>query len=418
MVSAQVNHFSLALMLSSALDLVDPDVYNHHFTVAYIALSIAEEAGYTHEKKQSILLAALYHDIGATSLRDKKGLLAFDTVNAESHAILGYNFVKKYPVFSKIASLIRYHHHAWNSGNGAFDGAIQVPREAHLLHLADRIAVLCQSKKTFNEQQENIRASLRNATPSLFSPEFVHIWESMASKKVFWAPLVSKSVHNVLQRAITTYAMSLTSEQLAEIIKVYAHIIDFRSPYTYAHSTAAAALSLFLGKKMGLSENDLQQLYYAALLHDIGAFTIPVEIQEYKGMLSDKEYNIIRSHPFNSYFVVKQLKGFETIAQWVGHHHECINGKGYPFGKKENELSLSAQILKITEMYCAMREERAYRNALSPQEVITILRGAVQRGEIASSLVGIVEKEIVRCDQIVLSEHMICKREYDEWRKI
>lgn len=414
----QMNHFSLALMLSSALDLVDPDVYNHHFTVAYIALSLAEEAGYTHEEKQTVLLAALYHDIGAISLRDKRGLLAFDVVNAESHAILGSNFLCKYPLFSKIAQIIRYHHRAWDCGKGAFDGDKKIPIAAHLLHLSDRIAVLCQAGLPLNEQIERIHTALRGNTPSLFSPELVHIWEAVASKKMFWTPITSKSVHNILQRAITTYAVSLTSELLEEILKVYAHIIDFRSPYTYAHSTSVAALVVFLGKQCGFSDETLQKIKYAALLHDVGAFVIPVEVQEYQGPLSDKEYNIIKSHPFNSYFVLKQLSGFQEIALWAGHHHECLNGKGYPFSKKSDEISQSAQLLKITEMFCAMREDRAYRQALSIEETITMLKGAAQRGEVNVKMIALVEKESVRCDQIVLSEQMICKKEYEEWRTL
>ncbi len=413
-----VNHFSLALMLSSALDLVDPEVYDHHFTVAYIALSLAEEAGYSSEARNTVFLAALYHDIGAVGLVDKKGLLVFDALNAETHSVLGYNFLRKYPIFRSISLLIRYHHKAWDFGKGALDGHIAVPDAAHLLHIADRIAVLINRNRPLIDQIAYISESIRVNTPSLFSPDLYTIWERLSGKKMFWSPLASRSVQSLLQRSVIAQSADVTAPHMEEIMRLYAQLIDYRSPYTFAHSSSTAAVSVFIAQKLGFSSDDINDLKIAAYLHDIGSLGIPAELINKKGTITVTELNIIRSHSFNSYILLKQLPGFERIALWAGHHHESLNGKGYPFGKKANEISFPAQLLRVTEMFCAMREERAYRVAYSVGETLRILRETAQSGEINSKIVDVFIRESSRCDQIVMSEQVLCKKDYDEWRTL
>jgi putative nucleotidyltransferase with HDIG domain len=405
-------------MLSSALDLVDPEVYDHHFTVAYIALSLAEEAGYSLEKRNAVFLAALYHDIGAVGLEDKKGLLVFDALNAETHSVLGYNFLRKYPIFRSIALLIRYHHTAWAYGKGARDVDTSIPEAAHLLHLADRVAVLINRNKPLLDQIPYVSESIRVNTPALFSPDLFHIWEGLSGKKLFWSPLASRSVQNVLQRSVISQCIDVTLQQMEEIVRLYAQIIDYRSPFTFAHSSSTAALSVFIAQKIGLPSDDIIELKMAAYLHDIGSLGMSAELINKKNMITPTELNIIQSHSFNSYILLKQLAGFERIALWAGHHHESLNGKGYPFGKKGHDISLPAQVLRVTEMFCAMREDRAYRAAYSVGETLRILRETAQKGEINSSIVDVLMRESSRCDQIVMSEHVLCKKDYDEWRNI
>ena len=88
----KVNSFDMALLMSTALDLVDNDLFFHHQTTAYIAHALAERLGYDDRLKKQVLLAALYHDIGAITLKEKQALLDFDANDGNKHGFIGYNY--------------------------------------------------------------------------------------------------------------------------------------------------------------------------------------------------------------------------------------------------------------------------------------------------------------------------------------
>ena len=138
----QVHLFDLAMCLSSAMDLVSPVLVNHHKQVAHIAFSIGVTLGLTREERNELALAGLLHDSGALSAKDRLNTLQFELVGPHKHAEAGYLLLKNFEPLSTVALLVRYHHVPWNEGTGSEFKGRQVPMGSHILHLADRIAVL------------------------------------------------------------------------------------------------------------------------------------------------------------------------------------------------------------------------------------------------------------------------------------
>jgi putative nucleotidyltransferase with HDIG domain len=138
----------------------------------------------------------------------------------------------------------------------------------------------------------------------------------------------------------------------------------------YAHSLNVAIISRVLGKWLGLSQELLDRLALAALLHDIGKIMIPPEIINKPGKLTDEEFALIRTHAQLGYDRLKDENIHEDVKLAALMHHERCDGSGYPSHLKAKEIVPAAQIIGIADVYDAMTANRSYRSALCPFEVI------------------------------------------------
>lgn len=143
------------------------------------------------------------------------------------------------------------------------------------------------------------------------------------------------------------------------------HALDCKDHYTFGHSTRVAFYAVTLGRELNLSEDELYDLELAALFHDIGKIGIPDSILLKEGPLTSEEFAIMKTHPVQSYEILKDFEPFEKIAISVKHHHERYDGKGYPGGLKGDEIPLVARILLIADTFDAMTSSRPYRKGLA-----------------------------------------------------
>lgn len=142
------------------------------------------------------------------------------------------------------------------------------------------------------------------------------------------------------------------------------------SDSVYSHSLNVAMISRILGKWLHWSSSELDALVLAGLLHDIGKITIPEEILNKEGKLTDEEFQIIRSHPKAGYDRIKDLKIDSRIKKAALQHHERSDGSGYPMGVDEIMIDDFALIIAIADVYDAMTAARKYRAPLCPFQVI------------------------------------------------
>lgn len=154
------------------------------------------------------------------------------------------------------------------------------------------------------------------------------------------------------------------------------NIIDFKNydTYTFQHCLNVAILSISTGVSLRLSERQLHDLGMAGLLHDIGKMTIPFEILNKPGKLTDEEYEIMKTHPVNA---VEQLRNYvnNDIIRAIEGHHEKLDGTGYPYGRKADNIHYHSKILAICDVYDALTSDRPYRKAAFPSEVIEYIMG-------------------------------------------
>lgn len=153
-----------------------------------------------------------------------------------------------------------------------------------------------------------------------------------------------------------------------ETIKSLAKTIDAKDPYTGGHCDRVTEYSLFIGKEMALSSEDLSSLTYGAMLHDIGKIGISESIITKPGRLTDEEFDTVKTHPEKGFEILKDIHFLKDARLGVLHHHERYDGHGYPHGLKGRETDLKARIISIADAFDAMTSDRSYRKALTIEQ--------------------------------------------------
>ncbi len=125
---------------------------------------------------------------------------------------------------------------------------------------------------------------------------------------------------------------------------------------------------------MGLEPLRIQRLYRAALLHDLGKLSVSNTILDKPGRLTPEEFAVIKGHSRLSEQILSRIHRFEDIARIAGQHHEKLDGSGYPDGLVAAQLTLDSHILTVADIYGALSEKRPYREALSTERVLEIMR--------------------------------------------
>ena len=142
--------------------------------------------------------------------------------------------------------------------------------------------------------------------------------------------------------------------------------------YTFMHSVAVCALMVALGKQLGLGEADCREAGLAGLVHDLGKAMMPLEVLNKPGALTPEEFAIMKSHPEAGHRMLLEGKGVGPVPLDVClHHHEKVNGKGYPHGLKGDEISLFAKMGAVCDVYDAITSNRPYKAGWDPSESIT-----------------------------------------------
>lgn len=140
-----------------------------------------------------------------------------------------------------------------------------------------------------------------------------------------------------------------------------------RDDYTYMHSVAVCAMMVALGKQMGLSEAEQRAAGLAGLLHDVGKMLMPLEILNKPGALTDPEFAIMRSHPARGHEALKASGAFdEAVLDVCLHHHEKIDGSGYPHRLKSDQISLLSRMGAVCDVYDAVTSNRPYKSSWDP----------------------------------------------------
>lgn len=149
--------------------------------------------------------------------------------------------------------------------------------------------------------------------------------------------------------------------------------LDARDPYTHAHSRGVTQYALLLAQSIGLSEQELEVINNAGLLHDIGKIAIPDYILHKPGKLTDMEFQLVKEHPIRGAKILEPIKEFQRLIPIVAHHHERYDGNGYHARLKEEDIPMGARIMAVADSFHAMTSDRPYRKGLSFETAIAEL---------------------------------------------
>jgi len=163
-------------------------------------------------------------------------------------------------------------------------------------------------------------------------------------------------------------------ESAESILKSLAMTIDARDPYTDGHCERLSKLAVALGTALGLSKDELSALDRGGYLHDIGKIGIPDSILLKPTRLTPEEFELIKQHTIIGDRLCGELRSLRLVRQIVRHHHEVLDGSGYPDGLRGDDVPLLAQIVGVVDLYDAVTSSRPYRDALPPEHAYAELR--------------------------------------------
>jgi putative two-component system response regulator len=202
----------------------------------------------------------------------------------------------------------------------------------------------------------------------------------------FWGS--STSLGEIIGRVESLLRLkSYIDEQAKSVVLSLARSIEAKRPLMNGHSDRTVKYAEQLGASLDLPEEDLQGLRIACVLHDVGKIAVPDEILLKPGALNPEEADIVRQHPAIGESICAPLKSLRRVLPVIRHHHERMDGSGYPDGLRGHEIPLMARILQVADIYDALITDRPYRNALSSEDALKTLKREAGCGWLDASLV-------------------------------
>lgn len=160
------------------------------------------------------------------------------------------------------------------------------------------------------------------------------------------------------------------NEIITESIETFTGFIDAKDPYTNGHSKRVARYTRQLAEQMGYEGEELDRIFYVALLHDCGKIGVPDSILGKPGKLTQEEFEIIKSHTQRGAEILSSFKSLEDADEGAHYHHERYDGKGYPEGKAGEDIPLVSRIICVADSFDAMNSDRVYRKRLKRDRII------------------------------------------------
>jgi HD-GYP domain-containing protein (c-di-GMP phosphodiesterase class II) len=426
--------------LSHALDITEGQPEGHADRTCLIGMRVAEVIGLSSEERSALFYALLLKDLGSSSNASPLcSLLGTDDLAAKRDLkttdwtrrgpALRYVLRNVAPDARAFARWRRIADVALGSGSEEVLGLFQVRCErgseialalgfpeatatairaldehwdgagkphgmrGEDIPLLARIAGLSQSAAVFFDTDGAAAACAmaRARKGRWFDPALVDALSSFEGDTKFWAALSREDLRDQLVAVEPPeHVIPVNDEWLDRVALGFAQGIDAKSPWTARHSENVAGLSVAIGKQMGLVQSELRDLRRASLLHDIGKLGVSNRIWDKPSFLTDDERAEVRRHPTYTRRILSRVSSFRGIANLAGAHHERLDGRGYDRGLHAAELSTSARILTIADLFDALASERPYRQGIALDDAMRTIRGDVYLGICPRAFEGLV----------------------------
>lgn len=381
---------------SEALDLICPPLVDHHKDVAYWAGLMGDQLGFGKERTGLLVQSALLHDIGIFTSKGRLDSLSFEFEMENAHAEVGAMLLEYTPHFKIHAEIIRHHHDAYED----LPNPEAIPLESQIIFLADRVSVLIDKKKRILSQRRPIMMMLKEQTGRKFNPDLVKVFEEHMYQDSLWMDIQNRR-DEVIRGYLGAQDLIMDKENLEAFGKLFIRAIDFRSRHTAAHSVAVSKVVEHLAGLMDFSDENRQMMMLSGYFHDIGKVVIPSEILDKPGIVTWEEMEVIREHPYYTQKILTQLKGLGRYAEIAAQHHERLDGTGYPFHLKKEELHPESAMLTIADIFTALVETRSYREGLGKEETFKIIESYERNRSLDSTIVTLVKENYDELNSIV-----------------
>lgn len=169
-------------------------------------------------------------------------------------------------------------------------------------------------------------------------------------------------------------------ERAESVVFALARSIEGKDPYTQGHCERLSRFAGRLGERLGLSGELVRALERGGIVHDLGKIAVPDAILLKPGRLTQEEWAILREHPVKGEEICGGLKSFQQVLPIIRHHHEKLDGSGYPDGLAGEDVPITARVLQVVDVYDALTTERPYKSALAHEEALRVMQEEVERG--------------------------------------
>ena len=222
-------------------------------------------------------------------------------------------------------------------------------------------------------------------------------WISLAAMVVFLISLISFII-SMVQINKYNERHEHDNEMINESIETFTGFIDAKDPYTNGHSKRVAGYTKLIAKEMGYDGEELDRIYYIALLHDCGKIGVPDSILGKPGKLTAEEFEIIKSHTVRGGEILSSFKSLKDVGEGALYHHERYDGGGYPEGKAGEDIPLIARIICVADSFDAMNTNRVYRKKLTKEMIISEIennKGRQFDPKIADIMLHLIKKGMI-----------------------
>jgi HD-GYP domain-containing protein (c-di-GMP phosphodiesterase class II) len=198
---------------------------------------------------------------------------------------------------------------------------------------------------------------------------------------------VSAQVLAIISIVASVTAAAVENSQLVQrletnyfsTVEALAAAIEAKDPYTKGHSKRVTQFAIFLAERFGVSDTEIRNLRYGAMLHDIGKIGVSGKILNKKGRLTTEEFEIIKRHPGIGENIIGRVDFLQGARPIVRSHHERFDGSGYPDGLEEEGIPFLARIAAVVDFFDALTSDRPYRKAYSIEQTVHIIREGIGR---------------------------------------
>lgn len=394
--------------LSFALDKVEAELIGvdtgHGKRVAYMALLTGKQAGYEEEELRDFIGCCLLHDNALTEyiyeeltkshLSDGLSVdlselaLQQDEKLKRHHSVVGEENIRLLPFRTDVKDIVLYHHENADGTGALGKKASETNMKAQILHLADLADATLHPdlERLTAEEYEKLCRWVKDRTGTLFSEEVSELFlKAVTYDKILG--LRENGLTDTLHRELHKKILDYTDEEIHNISELFAKIVDYKSEFTQRHSAGVAQKAEIMAHYYGFDPEKSIRFYFAGALHDIGKLAISNGILEKPDKLTAEEFTEMKNHASATYYILSQVKEIPDILEWASNHHEKLNGKGYPRGLAEKELSFEDQLMAVVDIYQALTEKRPYKDGMSHERTMSILLEMTEKGELNGKIV-------------------------------